>query len=368
MRQSTIIANPQRRVLNADVTPPPHERHCLRRMLSRLWRWFRRLCAQVWRWLCRYSEALLMVVLTGGTFAAAILWTLPPDDVDTPLPAGLHVSAPAFVNDTQGWWPLTRATVAEAHDDGVGSVTPRVAAGTVRLQFTAEYGKPGMGDLLKSELSQNAPVSLEIDLPDSSTVVAFQDSSEELKRLNPYGPPAKTTWQVKDRPLTKDRLWYPTKRYLAVQSVVPQSTNGVTFSFDVKGVNGFIFLTNRTRVTALIPWISIYGSAPPMPRTLPTLTYEEKMLGLIRDAQKINWSVRPNLEAGDGVMFSQQSTTITQTPVAATPITGVRDDVLRADHTREIWAGILFGVAGGAFMGIFQSVFAAWRRKTTSED
>jgi len=100
-----------------------------------------------------------------------------------------------------------------------------------------------------------------------------------------------------------------------------------------------------------------------MPVRWPPETYSESVIENVAAVGKVTWTPRPSDEADDGVGWTQMS----DHNAGNTPITGVKEDVLRVDHLHEVWAGILFGLAVAAIIGFVQSVFSARRQRRPSD-
>lgn len=325
------------------------------RLFRRLWRWLRSLPRGVWRWLRRNAEPVVMLAISIA-IAGVGWWWYPPYDRDPPLPHVLGVKLPGYVNDGEGYWPFTDLTWSEIHAAAMQD-KKALPPHTIRVSIMASYNKPM--DYWHSVYSKDDPIEIDVDLPDHAEVINCHGATDQFG-LTGDNPSRHTRCATKVRP---HRYLSPlqTKRYLEVKGSVNGGMWQMSFYFDVKGVDGLSISTNRTRATVRIPRARPWSQSP-APVRYPLETFSESVIDYVPAVGKVTWSPRPSDEADDGVGWTQKS----DNNAGNTPITGVKEDVLRGDHNREVQVGILFGLAVAALIGIVQSIFSARRERSRS--
>jgi hypothetical protein len=281
---------------------------------------------------------------------------LPQPDNDAPLPPRLVVTLPGYINDGNGWWPFDGMTWTELHYNSRQPV-PNLALHNIRVVVQVNFAKQDWG-YWESIKQQDSLIEMAVDLPDNTKVVSGCGGLNQIGGLKNYNPSIKTGCYPKERDTKDPRASLHTKRYLLVDGVVRSGSTGIEFFFDVTGVDGLTLLTNRTRAAARIPFADPHSKFPPMPATYPQPTYNDAVIDEIPNVGKFTWSPRPNDTADDAVGWDQ-----TSDKPNGTPITGVREDVLRKDKDNEFTSGIAFGVSGAAIIGLAQSVFSALRER-----
>lgn len=314
-------------------------------------------------------------------FAAGAWGIMPPDDQDPPATAQVIVEGPSAVEDSEGFAKFQALTWAETHE---GKYQPRaipfpfqeprlpaLAAHTVRARVMYVLSRP---------IREDKPIQLHLDLPDEAKVTMCRSL---------FGGDVHGDWADRPRGDFDDFLssifgTQLKKKYYQVNGELKRGIPLVYFVIDVQGVDGLSMTYNRTRAQVRFPEV-LYsdfgvgtsgkgqkadssganqradnadqdqqGQTPDKNRKMGVILTE----GLAQP-EKYTWSQRPydQQDASDSWDQSYSSDNGNDNASDA-PITGTRDDVLRNDSRQEIWAGIVFGVAGAAAIGFLQSVFA----------
>jgi hypothetical protein len=291
---------------------------------------------------------MLLLSIGGFTLGAEFF---PQRDGDPALPPILGVHVTGSIDAGSGWRFLDGLTWTESQDDK-HQLKAALAPHTTRVGIMANYAKK-LFDYDEMVYGHDVPIVVDVDIPDSAEVVKVDGG------LDLYGRPNKIKSHMVTRPTNKVPSSLLTKLYLQVEGVVSKDNTGMSFIFDVKGVDRLTFSTNRTRAAVRMPGVTPMGQSP-MPMVIPPPKFTEIVAQAIPDGGKYAWSERPKDEADDAVEWSRESD---DTSASNTAITGVRDDVLRHDHEREFWAGIVFALAGAAVIGLVQSLFSACRER-----
>lgn len=268
----------------------------------------------------------------------------PPHDEDAVLPQWLRVEVPALINDGRGSWPFQGLSWYEIHDNP-HHFQPELPPHTVRAEITVVFDKK-LDENPGATNSIDSPLKIKVGLPDQAEVIRCASNTT-------IHPSSKFDCSMQDTRTNGTDSPILTKRYLQVDGAVNRDLNTMSFTIDVKGVDGLAYVTNRTRASISIP------SAFPRPIFWPLPKFGESVVATIPDTGKFTWSMRPNDEMyGYYAAWAQSSDN-----ASYVPITGVREDLLRQDRTREFWAGIVLGLAGAGVIGFCQSLFSAGRQR-----
>lgn len=307
------------------------------------------------RWVRYTAEPAVMLLVCAAGFYVGMRFLPRPDD-DPPLPPRLQVTLPGYIDDGNGWWAFNGLSWTEVHYNP-RQPAPKLAPHNIRVGIEVNFAKQDMG-YWESIKQQDSRIELEVDLPDTTKVVSGCEGLNSIYGLKNYNPSIKTGCYLKQRDRKDPRAALRTKQYLQVVGVVRAGNTGIDFYFDVTGVDGLTLLTNRTRAAARFPSAGPHTKFPPMPRTFPPPPWSVAVVDDIPEVGKFTWAPRPADEAEDAVGWEQKSDNAN-----ASPITGVREDVIRADSHNEFLSGIAFGVGGAAFIGFVQSVFTGCRER-----
>jgi hypothetical protein len=291
-----------------------------------------------------------MLVLAIGAFVCGLL-LLPGPDLDAPLPEQVAVAMPIAISDGRSWMSFKQMSWSEYHDDALKlPPEPPLAPHNIRFSVIIEYSRNDIGRYGELGDSKASPIDINFELPDKAEIANCQKYTDTK--------PRQIAWHQKVQsaivPPGKERI----KRYLQISSVVEGNRGALSFFCDAKGVDGLTFTTNRTRAVVRTPRAELVTQMPSMSQVDPHPTFAESVAVGMRGAEEFTWSPRAIGQGADWVSWVEKS----DNPSSAS-ITGVREDVLRGDHNFEIWAGIAFGLGGGAFIGVFQSAFAALRER-----
>jgi hypothetical protein len=292
-------------------------------------------------------EPTVMLVLSIVGFLIG-WWLIPPDDSDVTIAAQPVVEAPATVQDAKGSVPLETVAWAETHDGEhqpqavprtKESPLPPLPAHSIRARIAVAFSRPVVNDV---------PVEINLDLPVPAIDVKCRGLTPGAGCLEAFSDSAL-------RESFAPALRVPVYR-IQVGGKVNAHASYIAFAIDVKGIDGLGFSTNRTRAKVSFPGVVMKSPTPSdagQPLTIVTTA-------ALPGAEKYSWTERP-LGQNDNTAVWQYQASVSDSTGSKAPIAGVRDDVLRSDGRRDFWAGIAFGVAGAAVIGLIQSIYTAIR-------
>lgn len=312
-----------------------------------------------------------MALLTIGAFGAGLYYH-PPRDDDAPLPPQLRVLFPGRINDGDEKWLFTGMSWTEIHSTAHPEL--KLARDVVRVIVTLQFA-PEDEEFDGSFRQRISPVVAKVDLPDGADYLGCKGMTHPTGSYAANFSTEQFHCQVEPQP-AKEAYSVPlTKRILEVNGNIDAGSTAMIFSFDVKGVDGLTVLTNERRAAVRLPLagpIGLFGPEPtpddeskiPKKSLLPALPLplNVSVSDSRPDVQKYTWTPHPRGEVDNFVLWAQPPNLYPDS-IILTPILGVRDDLIRQDSYHEFLSGVAFGVGGGAFIGIIQSLFSSWRER-----
>ena len=301
--------------------------------------------------------------------------THPSGDDDPSLAGKLMLVVPGAIADTQGNATYVSANWTEVHSEDLKAgmpVTPPFAeqpsmdrGTTVRAQLGISFSRP---------VDSDVAVAMTLYLPKAAEVVKCLPPSHAILVT------CKAAQPLMNAIFNQDMV--PVQVTTTVPAQGPQGppgNAGFSFFIDIRGVDGVMFDSTRTRVKVQFPQVFVEGVKAP-PSVMPIQGPDDKPLlptpGLVLamtmlpHPQEVTWSDKPsgtgaNVESVVSWHLGDHTTPANN----AVPITGVRESLVRGDSDRNFWSGLAFGVAGGAAVAFAQGliVFAVRRSKADGD-
>lgn len=297
------------------------------------------------------AEPLTMLVVAVGGFVFAWNCVLPHHDRE-PLPPGVSVESPASLvesrNGTESPNLMSGAIWIESHDKEdevdfypatLGYVPPPFPNDGLRVLLSVSYER---------SVTEDVPIQLAVTLPTGA--VDPKCSGPPQQKIECI--PDKQRSAVDPNVAFVSRLipgWKPSDRYLLVSGVVSRGSNYFTCFIDVRGTNGIVAAQTGSRARVVFPTFIYLGSlAQPVIVTGAGLPHGDDF----------TWSPRSLMPDMNVWLYNPADVSAN---ASAAPITGVNEHADRRNDDLTFWAGIIFGVAGAAFIGFLQSVFSHFR-------
>jgi hypothetical protein len=280
-------------------------------------------------------------------------WLYPGSDVNATLPGRFMLGVPSAVRDSQGIAEVTVVSWQEVHRAADPLPVPSDLAGGIPAHST----RVALGINFKRKLAEDVPIEMTVRLPAGITVISCTSPDGAAVQCHADTSAPNPLYLEDTTGITITGT---------VKAADPQAPlhSGLSVHMDLGGADGIGFATSPTRVKVQFPLVG-FPANPSIPVSPSTTnpSYMFAMMAFLPDPGNVTWSVSPSgLGANMPSMVGWNIKHPSDSTVGAVPVTGVRDDLVRANSDKSFWSGIFYGVAGGAGIALLQGLLVSKRR------